>query len=150
MAKRITAVPLTLDLVRCADADLRMADRTEWLAGVGAGPVETLAHGWTYGRAALDEDGQVLCFWGAEPDGSVWLAATNRAVPRARAIHRLLKEEFQKVQEVRLPGYPLYAFADSRNVLHHAWLEWLGFKYVREEFWGVLGLPFKLYIYEVP
>lgn len=149
MAKRITAVPLTLDMVRSADADLRYADRREWLAGVGAGPVETLAHGWTYGRAALDEHGDILCFWGAEPDGSVWLAACNRAVPRARAIHRLLQEEFKEVLSVATQnGYPVYCMADSRNTLHHRWLEWLGFKYAREEYWGVLGLPFRLYTYE--
>lgn len=144
--RRITAVPLTPLLVRQAAPDLRYADLREWLAGVGMGPVEALEHGWEYGRAALDEDGNVLCFWGAELDGSVWLAATNRAVPRARSIHRLLKEEFEAVQAVS--GGTMHCYADSRNVLHHAWLEWLGFKFQREEYWGVMGLPFKLYTYQ--
>lgn len=148
MAERIVAVPLTLDLVRQAAPDLRYADLREWLAGVGMGPVVALEHGWTYGRAALDEEGQVLCFWGAEPDGSVWLAACNRAVPRARSIHRLLKEEFKEVLSVATQhGYDMYCMADSRNTLHHRWLEWLGFKFIREEYWGVLGLPFKLFTY---
>jgi len=137
---------LTLQHVKSAHEDIRMEDRMEWLA---AGGVDVIEHFEVHppqagDRVALDEGGNVMCLWGSRGDPAhVWLVATDSAVPRARAIHRHLKSELSVILE-RHPT--IECWADSRNVKHHEWLHWLGFEYVTEEFYGVLGLPFKHFI----
>lgn len=140
---KVHVEPLTVEHVSLAASDIRRADLMEWLAVLGETPAEHLAAGdWYFARCALSEAGEPLCMWGTERDGSVWLVATNKAVPVALSIHRCLREEFQMLLEVAPEPH---CWADSRNILHHKWLEWLGFEEVDEAPYGPLGLYFKLF-----
>lgn len=147
----ITVEDLTLDHV--ANADIRMADQMEWLAGINKTVHQHLKEVWPmeYARVALDERGEVLCFWGVDGHptlkhtGNVWLVATWHAPARAKEIHRHLKPELEAILE----RYPvLQCWSDKRNTTHHQWLRWLGFKEYGERFWGYLGFPFKFFIRE--
>lgn len=130
-----------------ASPDIREADQHECFAGTGLGVASYMASVWpllAHKRVARDENGEVLCAWGVDPGetgvGHVWLFATNAAVIKAAAIHRHLKREFGVI----LGMYPrLECWADSRNVKHHEWLRWLGFKEKGEAPFGLMGLPFK-------
>lgn len=136
-----------IDVWREAE-NIRGADQLECLAGTGS-PLEVhMALVWDYldyKRVALDEGGRLLCAWGVDCGGplrlgNVWLFATERAVPRAAAIHRHLKVEMESIEAM----YPvLECWADSRNTVHHRWLQWLGFREIGEEPYGKMGLPFK-------
>jgi hypothetical protein len=142
----IHAEDLGLRHVLSAHTDIRVEDRMEWLAATGQDVwprISTFGYG-PNARVALDEDGKVMCFWGAEGAseegiGDVWLVATRSAVPRAKAIHRHLRPELDRLHSF----FPtLQCWADSRNKVHHEWLRWLGFKQMGERFYGVAGLPF--------
>lgn len=142
---------LTVAHLKAAADDLRLEDRMEWLAAGGVDIVPYLMSyegglGHSFARVAVDGDGTVLCFWGVNEDhagskvGSVWLVATNSAVPRARAIHKHLKPELDEVHHL----FPtIHCWADCRNAKHHEWLRWLGFVELETRHYGVLGLPFK-------
>ena len=123
--------------------DLRDADRDEWVAG-GARPIRmallraVTPDVDTVARTALDERGVALCMWGG-CDGRLWLVATNAAVPRAVSLHRVLGPWLQELVD---RWGTLTAVADKRNIQHHRWLKWLGFKPVREVRTGPFGLPF--------
>lgn len=133
------------------ESEWRIEDTMEWLAGCGRTIPWQCRVTWPfeYIRAAYDEDDRLLCMWGVEASnvhgvGNVWLAATNKAVPRAKAIHRHLKAELGAILEL----YPeLQCWADARNTTHHTWLRWLGFKEYGEKPYGYLGLPFKYFHY---
>lgn len=144
----ITVRDLRLLDVFAASMDIRAADELECYAAVLQGVASHTASAWSfmhYKRVALDEDGRLLCAWGVDPAGPpevgyVWLFATTKAVPRAAAIHRNLKVEMEAIEAL----YPvLECWADSRNTVHHRWLQWLGFREIGEEPYGKMGLPFK-------
>lgn len=134
------------DIQECED--WRIQDRMEWRAASGLTIKQQCFAAWPfeYARAAYDGD-TLLCMWGVEASemkgvGNVWLVATNAAVPRARAIHRHLKAEFEAILKL----YPeVQCYADARNTRHHEWLRWLGFTEYGEKPYGVLGLPFKYF-----
>lgn len=57
--------------------------------------------------------------------GKVWLVATNAAVLHYRDLRRVYFEGLMLMLEF----FPtLHAWADSRNTLHHRWMEVMGFK----------------------
>lgn len=137
--------------VFAASEDIREADQQECLAGTGMGVASYTAVVWPFlehKRVAKDEGGNLLCAWGVDRAGplkvgSVWLFATDRAVSRARAIHRHLKVELQTITDL----YPiLECWADSRNTKHHEWLRWLGFEEVGEHPYGLHQMPFKYFV----
>lgn len=136
-------------------ADLRREDREEWIA---AGCVSTrhavLESIAGFARTArlheggpVPTAGAVLCIWGVVPTetpglGTGWLIGTKTGQQNARALHRILKAEFEAVTE----RYPqLQCWADDRNRTHHAWIRWLGFKPVSSAPFGPFGLPFTYY-----
>lgn len=139
----VVVTSLTSDIVKSAMVDIRPEDQMEWIAGIGTDVASGLmSYGWGTGKAALLEDGTPLCFWGAEDDGYVWLAATKTAESNVLLLHRVLKRELNELHH-KVGG--LYCWADARNKVHHKWLEWCGFTFVEEKPWGLLGLPFRHY-----
>ena len=131
-------------------ADVRQEDRDEWIA---AGAVSLrpalLASIDGYAHVArLGDDGPVLCIWGAVPTddpelGTGWLIGTRTGQLHARPLHRILREEYDKVL-LRFPR--LQCWADDRNRSHHLWIRWLGFRAVRSAPFGPYGLPFTFYL----
>lgn len=137
----IKVVDLTRELVAASDPHIRMADRMEWLAGIGQDVVPALlASPWGFARCAVDGSGFPLCYWGVDASsGEVWLVATAQAERVALLIHRELRPEFQKVLDLHPRPH---CYADSRNSLHHRWLIWLGFERAEEVRYGPLQMPF--------
>ncbi|MCC5780535.1 hypothetical protein H7H48_15850 [Nitratireductor sp. B36] len=144
---KVEVVDATLDQVYSVLDDIRPADMAEWYAGSGLWFEKAVAEafeGNEYRKAAL-LGGLPLCFWGVGTDGYVWLFATETAEKHALSLHRVLKPELNKLFEV---SPRLLALADSRNTVHHQWLEWLGFSFQEEVPSGPLGMDFKLYTKE--
>lgn len=142
----ITIVPLTPELVIKAADDIRGADQREWLAGTGQTVEERLLADtdWGFTRCVLDEEGNVLCFWGVQ-DAWVWMVATTRGQAGWRGLFRLLAPSLKELREC-YPGQDLKCYADDRNVLHQMWLRALGFDDRENVFLGPAGLPFTLFV----
>lgn len=139
----ITVEDLSQEHVAKASMTIRVEDQSEWIAGIGCDVVSSLLRfGWKHGMAALREDGEILCMWGVEPDGYVWLVATDIAEASSLSLHRVLHREINRLTRI---SPSLYCWSDSRNTTHHRWLEWCGFRLVEERGWGLLGIPFKHY-----
>lgn len=125
--------------------DIRMADLAEWFAGTGIPFFEGAKFAINeseFAQVAIDEQGTPLCFWGGD-DGIVWLFATRSAEKKALSLHKILKPN---LDELHARWGKLTAVADSRNTVHHTWLEWLGFDLASENPRAPFGLPFKTYI----
>ena len=136
--------PTTFDLAR-ALPHVRPQDIREWETASGL-PFPQAATSTilsdTFGRCAVLVDGTPLCFWGGH-EGAVWLFATTQGEDRWRALHRILQPHLQEL----VGRWPVVtALADSRNRLHHRWLERLGFEFVGEILSGPFDAPFKMYV----
>lgn len=130
--------------------DIRFSDMEEWTAGTGllfglavAASLEDPVCGDRVSLVASDDVGP-LVFWGGQR-GQLWLFATNRAVPKAMEIHRLLRKQFRELES---KWSMLTATAYYKNVKHHEWLRWLGFEELSETPEGPFGLPFKVFVKE--
>lgn len=129
---------------RSLQADVRKEDLEEWVVG-SAFPdlhhplaLSIRAAGVT-ARAVVDERGECLALWGANPGGMAWMIATNEAVRRVQSMRRLFKVGIEEMHEL----YPrLQAWAYYRNVVHHLWMERCGFTRTGETALLGLGLPF--------
>lgn len=135
--------------------DIRPEDYREWYAGTGTADIQKAMQPVFDERrdtwAAVGEDGKALILWGVDQlsnsEGSIWMFATSTAERFALSLHRSLKGEINRLLQ---KWVYLEAWSDSRNIKHHQWLEWLGFKYEREDFLKPFGLPFKLYTIRRP
>lgn len=125
--------------------DIRPQDIREWEDGSGrpfqVGATTAIMFG-EFVRAAYDEDGVPLCFWGGDR-GVVWLFATKAAERRALSLHKILAPN---LKDLTNRWDLLTALADARNTLHHKWLEWLGFEFLETVATGPYGKPFKMYV----
>ena len=116
--------------------DIRQADRDEWKAGTGQdfeiAVVPTFCDAPEgYLKAIVGSDNVPLCFWGVNPEGAIWMFATNRGQNEAYAMHRLMRGEWAKVRE---RWSRLHCWADARNTAHHEWMRWLGFRQTAKMF----------------
>lgn len=142
----LTITQLTREHVLAASEFIRPEDRREWIAGCGCDVEDSLLSpdGLSgYSRAALDEEGNVLCLWGANR-GWVWLAATSFGQAQWRSLIRLQDELVGELRDA-FPGIDLECYADDRNALHHVWLKRLGFTPKDHLFLGPWQLPFTQY-----
>lgn len=136
---------------RKALPDVRFNDMAEWYAGTGqlfqfSAMRAVLSKGY---RKVILEDGLPLCFWGVDWGSPVlgledvkataWMFATNTAQDRFFPLHRILKPN---LDEVLTTFGTIDAFADERNVVHHTWMKWLGFKQLETHLIGPLRMPF--------
>ena len=138
-------VDLTPELVLLAADDIRPEDRREWQAGCGQDVEDRLLEdtNWQFARAALDDDGRVLMFWGGD-GGWVWLVATTHGQAQWRSLVRLQDGLLGELRG-QFPGQDLKCWADDRNLLHHVWLRRLGFEPSESKHIGPYQLPFTLY-----
>ncbi|MFN4278306.1 MAG: hypothetical protein ACK4FJ_18590 [Ferrovibrio sp.] len=127
--------------------NLRKADAEECLAGTGNGPLKALLNsylGSTQVFVAEDDEGP-FCMFGSGPTGIhsvgfVWMLGTPG----------LQKNRIQFARESRMwvdrlhDGFPvLWNFTDARNEVHHRWLRWCGFTFIKKhEQFGVERRPF--------
>lgn len=118
---------------------LRKEDREECLAG-GVSPIPSMIAGVTYGTCsytAMDPiDGKPGAIMGVVPtvnqkQGKVWLLGTE-AIERNQILFlrgsKLILNKYLYGDHYEL----LYNYTYIHNVLHHEWLKWLGFSFLRK------------------
>lgn len=128
--------------------DLREADKAEIKAHSGIDPVVTLDHARRSGdrvRVVCLPNGVPAAIYGVNPTsveglGSVWMVATNQFHLLHRQFLRECREEIEDLGQ----GYrALFNYTDARNTVHHRWIKWAGFTFIkRHERFGVEGRPF--------
>jgi hypothetical protein len=138
----------TLEDVTYIAKNLRQADRQECDATVGMPPELVLPQSvgagrdvWTFHR----NDGLPVGVFGADPTtipevGIVWMVSTGEVNNHKR---EFLTESRPFVWALN-DTYPIITnMVDARNTLHHRWLKWLGFSFLRRiEHWGARSVPF--------
>lgn len=128
----------------------RQADRKEWDASVLGGLTEhlvsSISFSKTHGEAITVEDtetGQPMMIGGAHPgdQGQVltWLVLAEGCEQWGLAFMKDYREDLDGFFS-RWPKTE--CFSDSRNLVHHRWLEFLGYQFRQEVLWGPYDLPF--------
>lgn len=140
-------------LATVADAEyiaprLREADVRECDALLAAPPVLVIPlaiqegrHVWTFGA-----DGEPVGLFGVDRSpacervGVVWMCSTPVI---ERYPYQFLHASRQVVDELNGIYPVLTNLVDARNTLHHRWLRWMGFSFLRTiDRWGARSLPF--------
>ena len=132
-------------------ASMRDADVAEIRASTNTPPEEALYRGLlhnAFGGRTLTiclPDGTPTAMMGVAPSGKagvgyIWLLATNDL---KKVQTQFIRECRQGIAELT-QGYRLvYNYTDARNTLHHRWLRWTGFTFIkRHENYGVEQRPF--------
>jgi hypothetical protein len=135
--------------LRCVDADtagawadqitaqLRQSDREEIEAGGAVAPEEALRVSMsisTHAYCITSQECGPIAMFGAAPSplpgvGIVWMLGTDAIQTEALAIARRTRRYFNELNE----PYPvLWNYIDSRNAVSMKWLEWGGFKLIRD------------------
>jgi len=128
--------------------NLRQADRMECDASAGMPPEQVLPQSvgagrdvWTFHRG----DGLPVGVFGADPTpiaevGIVWMVSTDVVTQHKREFLTRCRPLVLALNE----QYPIITnMVDARNTLHHRWLKWLGFSFLRRiEHWGARSVPF--------
>jgi hypothetical protein len=126
---------------------VRPVDKDEWDASEPGGlehleaSIQAADECWTLAKACSPMEPQVI---GGVSHGRVcWLLGTALAE----------QDAFWLQADTRAFWHGLFArwpylecWSDARNVTHHRWLTWLGFRLHAVEPWGHLGLPFHHFI----
>jgi len=128
-------------------ADLRSADIAELRAASGLGPQEAISVGVRAGEtyvACLPDDTPAFIFGVTEvvPKelGGVWAVATNRF---KEIQMQFLRESREATAELCRPYRLTFNYTDARNKLHHRWIKWCGFTFIkRHEQFGAENRPF--------
>ncbi len=138
--------PLLSDLDYLAE-NLRPDDVRE-LEAHGTSVEESLHHGLTASDRAFvaTKDGHPILIFGVVTHeeeglrkGAVWMVGT----PEMRSITRLFVMHSKSWIGELARGYDLlWNYVDCRNSLHHRWLEWCGFSFLRVVPMRPRNLPF--------
>lgn len=144
------------DIPALAD-NMREADMAEVMAAAGLGPTEALFQGMMAGDTSvicLPDDTPVGVF-GVHPSpvkglGIIWMLATNDF----KLLHRQFLRECRKgLIDYCRPYRAVFNYTDARNSVHHRWIDWAGFTFIkRHEEFGFEKRPFLEFvrITEVP
>jgi hypothetical protein len=132
-------------------ASMRDADVAEIKASTGSTPEEALYRGLLHtafgGRTMTIclPDGTPTAMFGVAPSGQadvgyIWLLATNDL---KKVQTQFIRECRRYIVEISQGYRVVFNFTDARNTLHHRWLKWTGFTFIkRHENYGVGGKPF--------
>jgi hypothetical protein len=137
---------------------LREADRQEIYAHSGRTPEEALRVSARMSdvSACFYADGEPLLIFGVvqasrgkpglKPQGVPWMMGTDLiSSPKVR--RQFARESRKKVDELLRVRYSsLTNITDARNKVHHRWLSWCGFKYLRTVPVGAFATPFYEFI----
>ncbi|MEM9725654.1 MAG: hypothetical protein AAF909_09345 [Pseudomonadota bacterium] len=128
---------------------LRPADRRE-LDAAGSTPLEALIDGLRLSRepyTAVAADGRLIAMFGVAPlsaetalrVGAPWMLGSPLIEGAARPFLRASRVWRDRIcAEFDL----LTNIADARNIVHHRWLRWCGFTFLRRTPVGPTGRPF--------
>ena len=128
-------------------ADLRSADIAEVRAVSGLGPKDAIAIGVRAGESyvACLPDTTPAFIFGIIPIipkelGAVWAVATNRF---KEVQPQFLRESRAATAALCKPYRLTFNYTDARNGVHHRWIKWCGFTFIkRHEEYGVEKRPF--------
>ena len=87
-------------------------------------------------------DNVPFVIWGTVPantGASIWMVGTDGIVQHRREFLRrskALRDELHAAHPL------LWNYADVRNTVHHRWLQWLDFKFIRKVNYGYENRPF--------
>jgi hypothetical protein len=140
--------PANIEDVTYIAKNLRQADALECDANFAMPPELILPQCLYPGREVWTfhtNDGTPLGVFGAdpvvgEPDiGVIWMLSTDLGKHKREFII-----ESKPVVLALHDKYPILTnMVDARNTLHHRWLKWLGFAFLRRiEKWGARSVPF--------
>jgi hypothetical protein len=138
----------TVEDVTFISKNLRQADRDECDATLATLPELILPQAVAPGRDVWTfhlNDGTPVGVFGVDrtPDpmvGIVWMLSTDEIKNHKR---EFLVESKPYVLALN-DDFPIITnMVDARNTLHHRWLKWLGFSFLRRiERWGARSVPF--------
>lgn len=139
--------PAQWDDVPILASDLRSADIAELKAASGMGPEAAISTGIEAGEsyvACLPDHTPAFIFGVVSviPNdlGAVWAVATNRF---KEVQTQFLRESRGAAAELCKPYRLTFNYTDARNKVHHRWIKWCGFTFIkRHEEYGVEKRPF--------
>ena len=117
--------------------NLRTEDRAEILASSGLKPEIALEMGLMLSRRCRTicmVDGTPAGIYGVSDTtvrglGSIWMLATPDLLKVQRQFLRECREGISEVSQ----GYScVFNYTDARNAVHHKWLRWCGFTFIKE------------------
>ena len=91
-------------------------------------------------------EGEVpIALYGSVPDEEnsalVWLLASNDLQRHSKQFLRESRNYVSKLHRESNADL-LWNLTDKRNTVHHKWLKWCGFSFIREVTWGAYNMPF--------
>lgn len=138
----------TIEDVAYISKNLRQADRDECDAMLATPPELVLPQAVEAGRRVWtfhSNDGLPVGVFGIDPTpiaevGIVWMVSTPKVNDHKREFLTESKPYVLALNE----EYPIITnMVDARNTLHHRWLKWLGFAFLRRiDKWGARSVPF--------
>ena len=86
-----------------------------------------------------------IAIYGSSPDSDksalVWLLASDDLKRHSKQFLRESKN-YISMLHAESDADLLWNLTDKRNTVHHKWLKWCGFSFIREVTWGAYDLPF--------
>jgi hypothetical protein len=138
----------TLEDVTFIAKNLRQADRMECDATLAMPPEWCLPQSVGAGRDVWTfhaPGGLPIGVFGADPTSIpevaiVWMVSTGEIKKHTREFLTKCVPVIDGLND----QYPIITnMVDARNTLHHRWLKWLGFSFLRRiEHWGARSVPF--------
>ena len=136
--------PITLEAALNVASNLRPDDRREVEEGHGVDPMEYLTLEAKKGSCVyfMVPNGKTAGMAGVDEGGQVWMLCT----PAIEEYPHTFAREAKRYIE-RRPEKLLWNIVDKRNTVHLKLLKFLGFKFLREIFYGPNNLPFIEFCY---
>lgn len=138
--------PARLEDVPVLAANLREADVAEIKASSGRDPEEAIQIGVLTGANVIClHDDTPVAIYGVSPShvpslGLIWMVATTDFSLLTR---QFLRECRQGMTDLCRDYRLVMNFTDARNHVHHRWLKWMGFTFIkRHEEFGAGKRPF--------
>ena len=126
---------------------LRDCDKAELQASSGLDSAEAVSRSvdhCIYNVSIMKGDIPIAIFGAtASEDNSalVWMVASDDIEKHPMTILKHCKEEITSIHQ-EVGADLLWNVTDKRNTLHHKWLKWCGFSFIREMRWGPENLLF--------
>lgn len=119
--------------------NLRPEDTAELFAASGKSNIRCLVEGVRHSDIIRIgyADGVPFVIWGTVPgphdSAAVWMVGTDGIITHSREFLRRSKSLLKELHDAHAL---LFNFADCRNTIHHRWLRWLSFKFIRKVHYG--------------
>lgn len=121
--------PSVIEDVEYLSQNLRPEDVEECLAS-GVTPLDALRHGFACSTPCLTGvTPDPAAMFGVAPGGLVWLLGTPAIEKHSVAF---LRRSHAALEVLHADNDLLWNYTFAKNTLHHRWLKWLGFKFLRK------------------